>query len=91
MQCFSYDFAIGCALVPLLFPPSSESLQPRSPPAISMSILATKEFDLEWGWPPRVGAGEAGSQYDDVKGVPGMLSVLRLVDETLKRFLVTAS
>ena len=31
------------------------------------------------------GFGEAGSQYDEnVCGVPGMLSIFRLVDDTLK-------
>ena len=54
-----------------------------------MSILPpdvpTRLFDRdEEGFMMLTGFGEAGSQYDpNVCGVPGMLSIFRLVDDTL--------
>ena len=50
------------------------------PQCISMSILE----QLEWGCVMEADGGEAGSQ--SVAGVLGRLSVFRLVDDTLKRF-----
>ena len=55
-----------------------------------MSILPPdvpiRLFDREEeGFMMLTGFGEAGSQYDEnVCGVPGMLSIFRLVDDTLK-------
>ena len=62
----TYVLDMRSDLVPLgpPTPPSSESLQPPPAPTspISISILATRLFDLEWGWCEDAEAGDAGSQ-----------------------------